>query len=328
VTAAALPRVGTELELRADMTGTLLGSAHERGSVAYTGDAIWLAFDQESYKLAFERWIHDRSGAVERPAQPHYDVSVILHDGRSVRSTMLRDVHVRYPAVQLLPHDEILIVGQRCRFSPDRSIKEDNAYVFGWDGVERRHFMLGDAIEDVQVDKDGEIWVSYFDEGVFGRVMWGGGDHPPAASGLIAVDGLGHIQWRYQAPDNVDGIDDCYALNVAEGATWVYYYSAFPLVRIGPDREIAVWRTDVTGARAIAVGEGRVLLVDAYWGLRTDAVLFGFGGDALQNPRNLALLRPGGDPLERPTTMVGRGPTLHVFDGPRWYQLDIRTLPV
>ena len=191
-------------------------------------------------------------------------------------------------------------------------------------------FLLGDAIEDVQVSRAGHVWISYFDEGVYGRVMWGGEGEsgPPAASGLLSTDAWGKILWRYRPPAEVGPIDDCYALNVSEYETWAYYYSDFPLVRIGPGGEIRVWRTGVAGARALAVDKGRrVLFFEGYWRRRSEGVLCDLGDGDLRSRREVTLLRPGGDPLERPDAIVGRGGILHAFDGPRWYQIDVDDLP-
>ncbi len=320
-----------EFVFQADLTNELGELRVASPSIAYTGAALWLAFGEQDHVRAFEgrsiegRWQH------EKPSDPRYDVSVVRQDKRGVRSVTLRGVHARFPHVQLLPGEEILIVGARCRFTDERSLEEDNAYVFGWDGTEHRHFMLGDGIEDIQVSRAGHVWVSYFDEGVYGGLKWGGsGDSdPPASAGLLSTDRMGTILWRYHAPDGWGHIDSCYALNVGDDETWAYYYSDFPLIRIRPGGEISVWRTGVAGARAIAVDNGRrVLFFEGYWRRRSEGVLCDLGdGDDLRSRREVTLLEPGGGPLERPDAIVGRGPILHAFDGPRWYRIDLRDLP-
>jgi hypothetical protein len=85
---------------------------------------------------------------------------------------------------------------------------------------------LGDAIEDLQTLPDGKIWVSYFDEGVYGEGI--------STQGLVCFDRSGAPLFRYRdhtAPQKLPPIDDCYALNVAlNGDVWVNYYMDFPLV--------------------------------------------------------------------------------------------------
>ena len=56
-------------------------------------------------------------------------------------------------------------------------------------GVCRRSLDLGDGSEDVQTTPDGRIWVSYFDEGVFGRTI--------AKEGVVCFDLSGTPQFRY-----------------------------------------------------------------------------------------------------------------------------------
>ena len=40
-------------------------------------------------------------------------------------------------------------------------------------GELRRQFVLGDGIKHVQTTAAGDIWVGYFDEGVYGNYGWG-----------------------------------------------------------------------------------------------------------------------------------------------------------
>jgi hypothetical protein len=85
---------------------------------------------------------------------------------------------------------------------------------------------LGDAIEDLQTVPDGKIWVSYFDEGVYGEGI--------STQGLVCFDRSGTPLFRYRdntALQKLPPIDDCYALNVGlNGDVWVNYYMDFPLV--------------------------------------------------------------------------------------------------
>ena len=199
--------------------------------------------------------------------------------------------------------------------------------MFGWDGTERRHFLLGDAIESVQVTREGHIWVSYFDEGVYGGLTWGAESDPPAAAGLLTTDPYGRILWRYRAPAGIGRIDDCYALNVGRREAWAYYYSDFPLVRIDSEGVVTAWTTEIAGARAFAVTNDCVLFCGGYRDRRWDTVLWKLGEGVLEDPREVHLVMPRGVRPERDATYVGRGSMLTVFDGPRWYQVDLRDLP-
>jgi hypothetical protein len=316
-----------EMMLRADIADQLDESEPVTSSVAYNGAGVWFASagDHHTRSVYGSSTVLESCGA-ETP-DDRYDASVLIQEANEVRIVSLHAVEGVAPLVQLLPDDEILLVAPRCRFAADDSV-EPNAFVFDFDGHERRRFVLGDGIQDIEVSASGNIWVSYFDEGVLGRVPWGGfdGSDPPAWSGFLSTDADGRILWRYRPPPGLAQVDDCYAINVAEDATWAYYYSDFPLVRVGNDGKVSTWQTGVSGARAFAISPRHVLFSDAYWKRRSDGVLCEFGERDLEAHRNISLLRPGGAPLERPDVVVGRGPILHAFDGPRWYQLDVREL--
>jgi hypothetical protein len=88
---------------------------------------------------------------------------------------------------------------------------------------------LGDASEDLQTTIGGTIWVSYFDEGVFGGTI--------AGHGLVAFNLDGKPLFRFADVAEQSGlpfIADCYAMNVEpiSGEVWINYYTEFPLVQV------------------------------------------------------------------------------------------------
>ena len=93
-------------------------------------------------------------------------------------------------------------------------------------GRVRAELDLGDASEDLQTTPEGHIWVSYFDEGVFGNGI--------GAQGVVCFDGAGVPLFRYAEFAEQHGlpmISDCYAMNVGPGGeVWLNYYTDFPLV--------------------------------------------------------------------------------------------------
>ena len=133
--------------------------------------------------------------------------------------------------------------------------------VVGAGGAVRRTIDLGGGIEDVQV-ADGEIWVSYFDEGVFRR----------GEPGLACFDEKGSRTFSFRdvaitRPESlVPDIADCYALNVVAPAdVWLYYYTEFPLVHLrGRDVDGCWMPTPVRGAKAVAVREPYVVFLGNY----------------------------------------------------------------
>lgn len=102
------------------------------------------------------------------------------------------------------------------------------ALVYDQKGRLLRTLDLGDASEDLQATQGGKIWVSYFDEGVFGGGI--------GAEGAICFDSDGLAVFRFAEFATIQGlpaIGDCYAMNVTpEGDVWLNYYTDFPLVHL------------------------------------------------------------------------------------------------
>jgi hypothetical protein len=318
------------LDLRLEPAGTFEGALRDDEQlIAYgigpDGDPLALAVDAADAENPFG---HDEQTGWARFPKPRaertYSPSVVSLDESRVRRTVLQDVDTTFPRLQPLPDGEILLVGTRSARREDGSY-DLNGRVFGPDGMLRREFLLGDGIEDVQTTADGRIWVSYFDEGVFGNFGWGKpeGPDPIGAPGLIRWRSDGTIEWTYEPPPGLDDIADCYALNVATDAVWACYYSEFPLIQIALDDSIVSWQTPVTAAQALAVGEGRAAFYGGYGDDRDRCVLVEFREGELVELESVRLLLPSGAPVAG-QPIIGRGHFLNVFDGPRWSRLDVR----
>jgi hypothetical protein len=161
-----------------------------------------------------------------------------------------------YSIVQPIDNANFLLVTSRTY-----NVKK-NGQIWRSDGSLIREFSLGDGIEDVQTSARSEIWVSYFDEGVFGN-----GNEP----GLACFDLAGKRVFSFADQIANDGskippIDDCYALNVSgDDEVWLYYYMAFPLVKLVSKRLAGIWpRAPGLGSHAFAVGERSVLFAGDY----------------------------------------------------------------
>lgn len=112
-----------------------------------------------------------------------------------------------------------------------------SATIYDKRGRVRAFLDLGDASEDLMTTPDGRVWVSYFDEGVYGGGM--------GSQGLVCFDRQGGQVFRYGEFADKSGlprIDDCYAMNVmSSGDVWLNYYMDFPLVRLRDYALDRVW---------------------------------------------------------------------------------------
>lgn len=204
---------------------------------------------------------HDREVfAVARAEPTRYLIARVR--GPEVRTMTITEQRV-VSYVQPMGED-VLIASARCQWRPSGA--EKNAVIVDRDGGVRSMITLGDGINGLNVARDGTIWVSYFDEGVFGNYGWSRpGPRAIGAPGLVAFDANGDTRFTYRSDAaGTDDICDAYATTLTEdGAVWVYFYTEFPIVRVG-DGEYRVWKFGVSGGRALAVYDDHALLVGDY----------------------------------------------------------------
>ncbi|OXM49493.1 hypothetical protein [Amycolatopsis alba] len=234
-----------------------------------------------------------------------------------------------YASVQPLPDGQVLVVSPRCRWRPEGP--ERNATVYDFTGAVLLEGTLGDGIGHVRTTGRGEIWVGYFDEGVYGNFGWGETESPPplGASGLTRFSAAMTSEWHFPAHGENDWspIDDCYALNVDGDTVWACYYSDFPIVRIHNDT-VTAWHNDVRGAKAIAADGSRIALYGGYGSDRNRLVAGVLSGDRLHVTGEYRLVQPGGEPLPAGVQVVGRGPDLHILVGDEWLRLGLEDIPL
>lgn len=156
---------------------------------------------------------------------------------------------------QLIESNHYLCVAGRC------AKEEPNAHVFDGDGVLKRSWSVGDGVEDVQVSPDNQVWVSYFDEGVFG-------DSALSQQGLNRFDAQGQATFCfYTDAVGMGAIADCYALNVASNRdTYLLIYTGFPLVHLRDAKVHAVHQpsSEMIGSHAFAIMGDSLLFAGGY----------------------------------------------------------------
>lgn len=239
----------------------------------------------------------------------HYRIDHFL--GGEWHSITLPPTKENFHGVQPLSKEGWLLVRARSKGETDR-----NAHVFSLDGMPIRSFHAGDGIKDVQTTEAGDIWVSYFDEGVFG-------DTPLGGSGLACLNRSGKVQfnfnevaWAGKMPD----IADCYAFTVcSEREVWACYYTDFPLVRL-VDRQVArIWpKVGVAGSHAFAVSGQRVLFAGTY---KKRQSLFLADLEKARVKEQVPVA--GNGRVIRSFTAFGRGPRLYLYSGTAVFAVDL-----
>ena len=235
------------------------------------------------------------------------------------------DVDLLFPRCDLFGDGRMLIAGTRARWRGPRDF-DLNGIVLDPAKGEREQFLLGDGIEDVGIDAQDRIWVSYFDEGVFGNYGWNhSGPTGPGAGGLVCFAPNGDRLWSFN--DTVlPSIDDCYALNVQHETVWAYYYSAFELCEIDMNfRTQQISGVPVHGAKAFAVCDAGFVFWRQYREAADTFHVVPRTWKGLGTPRQVRGVLPGGVSFES-STVVGRGPVLHALNKGGWFATDISEL--
>ncbi len=218
-----------------------------------------------------------------------------------------------YHHVQTLRGGRWLLVRGRAASERDRNVR-----VYEVDGTPGPAFHAGDGVEDVQATEGGQIWVSYFDEGVFG-------DTPLGRAGLACLDPDGRPAFRLtDLTDPVlQSMADCYALNVrSDREAWLCFYTDFPLVRLVDWRVAGHWRVPVAGSHGFAVTGDRVLFGGSY--TKPHALFLGRLGTT--RFVELTPAAAGGGPL-RKFWAFGRRHLLFLATADALYSVDLAALP-
>lgn len=215
--------------------------------------------------------------------------------------------------------DDILLACSRSKYRGPNDFGR-NGRVYSRTGQFVRELLLGDGIETIQTTRRGELWASYFDEGIFGNFGW---KEPVGAAGLVAWNSLGQKVYEYEPTNSVDVISDCYALNVAnDDDVWCCYYTEFPLVHLHKKRIASTWNVPVAGSHAFAVDADHALFAggykdqDSFRLLRLDS-----GGIATQIGQ--FELRDVDDQIVLPERTIGRGNSLYILSKNIIYEIAL-----
>ncbi|MBD8003900.1 hypothetical protein H9631_02325 [Bacillus sp. Sa1BUA2] len=171
----------------------------------------------------------------QRPV-PKINLIILIIKDENIETIELNNVALMPTGIDLFSDGTLLLVQTRCL--KDGANIERNARRYNPNGQLIDAFTLGDGIESVQIDETDTIWVSYFDEGVFGNFGW---EQPMGSDGVIAYTMNGRKLWGAGSFD----IADCYALNVAgTKEVYFYYYADFYLVQLNENKDFVRYRVE------------------------------------------------------------------------------------
>jgi len=138
--------------------------------------------------------------------------------------------------------------------------RRETAFVFDAVGKFVSSFDPGHDPQRLASTEDGQIWIGYGEEPT----------GPIDDGGIVALDEEGNVLFAFNPiadRHELPSVFDCYALNATRtDEVWACYYTDFPLVRIRGHELVEIHKEQpVSGASAMAIGEGTVLFAGA-WG--------------------------------------------------------------
>jgi hypothetical protein len=193
---------------------------------------------------------------------------------------------------------------------------ESNVRLFAPDGSLLNSFETSEA-SLIACATDGLIWFGYSDQQIFGASPGPDDSWPASTSGLAAFDENGLCQRRF-ALDNYS-IAQCYALTTTGEEAWACTYTDFPILRL-VGGEVRCWNNRVVGARAIAAGDGHVILAGGYNENKNRVTLLRLDEKEAEPIAELRL--PGAAGVE--PFLGGTDGVLHVVDREQWSRIAIK----
>ncbi|MEV7603002.1 hypothetical protein AB0O91_37110 [Kitasatospora sp. NPDC089797] len=180
-------------------------------------------------------------------------VLVVVRGGTEHR-TPVTGIPARTGHLALLPGSRFLLASGRASRDRDGAW-EPNAVVYSPDGEPVSRFCIGDDLDDVIADRDGGIWTSYGDEGIYAG-------HPESGDGLARWDTDGNRTWDPRGRLPVWPLGGSAA--ATEGAApWLAWYSHKGpfLTRVDPATgDTTHYRNPLRDTDGIAVRGRRMIL--------------------------------------------------------------------
>ncbi|MEM1104821.1 MAG: hypothetical protein AAGH87_00405 [Pseudomonadota bacterium] len=295
-------------------------------TVSAGGDALFLYVENDPENQVFAT--ETKGGATfPRPRMREAKAfSLCILGSEGERWLNLPPVDIAFPKVEMFPDGRVLLAGARCRWRGPDEFDRNGVVYDPKTGVTER-ILLGDGIEDIAIDEIGRIWVSYFDEGVFGNFGWGRpGPAGPGSGGLVCFAADGDVQWQFNRKGSTAFIEDCYAMHASRSKISVFYYSDFHVCEIDMNFEQAFFRpAQIAGSHALVTAGSAFLLSSQYDEPSDTMHLLLRDKDRVGDPQRMRAKLPN-DWTIGDSNILGRCECLHMLNERGWFRAELSVL--
>lgn len=294
-------------------------------SVDLNGNALLLTATKGDQAQAFEKETRGIGTFPKTRSKSDLALSLTVQRGEGVEKISLPPMNITFPYFDLFSDGGCLLVGARSSWRSENDFDLNGALINRGTKTAKR-LCFGDGIEGVGIDDLDRIWVSYFDEGVYGNFGW---SHPGpiglGAGGINCFDREGTLLWQHNNEGACEHIDDCYAMNVSLLGVWFYFYSAFKVARVTENFSVEYVETPIGGAHSFVTDGHRFVFSNQYGKPTTTFHATNMYKGKLVHRRKLSLSLPEGTNPNQ-IRMTARGDKLHVFSDQQWLIYDLGSL--
>ncbi len=294
-------------------------------SVDANGNALLLTANRDDQAKASAKETRGIGIFPKSRAPSDLTFSLVVQSGAGAETISLPAMNITFPYVDLFSDGGCVLVGARSSWRSKNDFDLNGALIERGAKTAKR-VCFGGGIKDVGIDGTDRIWISYFDEGVFGNFGW---SHPGptglGAGGINCFDRTGDLLWQHNREDTTEHIDDCYAMNVSLLGVWFYFYTAFKVARVAEDFSVEYYDTPISGSESFVTDGHRFVFSSQYGEPVTTFHATNLYKGKLVHRRKLSLSLPAGINAGQ-IKMTAHGDKLHVFTDKHWIVYDLGSL--
>lgn len=211
-----------------------------------------------------------------------------------------------YAIIDATSDGKFALINCRCE------IDDKNSIIFDSLNEEALPFCFDDAIEEVFIDKQNRIWVSYFDEACI--------------YGLVCFSDRGKAIWRHNIFDGVQpNIDCCYSLNVSEYGIWFYFYGDFLLGRVNQDFSVEYFECPIKQYSKVVTNGEMFVFISMYAEPSALLCTLPLNGDELLLCGQIEIALPDQFDINK-CEKIARGKKLYLFTEREFAEYDMDDL--